>query len=106
MEIFDEIQPDDIKYSEDIQFILDMKYGLIVIDPYNKFDENGNYLIHHFCGYTEQPEPTDADILAEELENDENFIVDDMEDLEIIEAPMEVVEHFRKQLLDEYAIKN
>lgn len=69
-------------------------HGIIAVNP-TKPDENGDLGVLHFVGYWN--EPTEADVLSlwEELNEDDSFgLQDQMHDIELVPAPIEIVEYF------------
>lgn len=89
------------EYNNDLDFINNMKYGLIVVDKdETKRYDGDNILFHHFCGYMEKPTQTDIDILRTELETDEEIKMDNINDMDIIDAPDYVVAYFKNDMLE------
>lgn len=82
--------------------IKDMKYGLIAVDS-REFESNpgGDVTILHFCGYGNKPTKQDVDMFFYELAHTPEFGVQDiMEFIEVYDAPDDVVEQFREDLLN------
>jgi hypothetical protein len=82
----------------------EIKYGLIVVDKdYSKrFDNDGNYLIHHFCGYWKKPNMVDILSLRAELKEDVSFELNNIIDkLEIIDCPPDILNYFKKLIKDQ-----
>ena len=70
-----------------------MNFGLIVVDP----REEGDKSILHFCGYENKPDERDIDSLRQELKEDPEFGLQEIWDkVEILEAPEDVVEEYRR----------
>jgi hypothetical protein len=89
------------QYNDELEFINNMKYGLIVVDKNeNKRFDGDNILFHHFCGYAEKPKQSDIDSLRLELKTDEDFKMDNIDDMDIIEAPDYVVTYFKNDMLE------
>jgi len=74
------------------QSVKNIQYGLMVIDP----TQEGEMMdILHFVGYWEKPTKTDADLLREELINDEEFgLAEIAHRLDILPAPDYIVKEF------------
>ena len=80
------------------EFLLNINYGLIVVekDEDKRFTNDGEtILFYHFVGYINKPGEADIESLYEELKIDENFKLDNLDDLTIIEAPDYVIKHFK-----------
>jgi len=74
------------------------KYGIIAVDM-NDVDEDDNAAVVHFVGYWEEPNEATFDALREEFETDESLgLKDIINDLELLPAPPEVVDHFNEIL--------
>lgn len=86
-------------FDNENNFINNMNYGLIVVekDESKRFDGD-NCLFYHFCGFIDKPTQSDIDNLREELSTDEEFKLENIDKLEIIEAPNYVVEHFKSDI--------
>lgn len=70
-----------------------INYGLIVVDP----SEQGDKTILHFCGFTEKPSDRDFEFLRGELRDDPEFGLQEIWDkVEILEAPENIVEEYKK----------
>jgi hypothetical protein len=74
----------------------DIKYGLMVIDPV----QEGEMLdILHFVGYWNEPTKNDANLLREELMEDEDFgLTEIAHRLDILPAPDYIVKEYVKIL--------
>ena len=73
---------------------LKINYGLMVIDP---SEEGETKTILHFCGYGEPITDSMVTSLREELRDDPEFGLQDKWDtLDILEAPEEVVEEYKR----------
>jgi len=79
----------------DSEFIKNLKYGLIVVekDESKRFDGD-NILFYHFCGYANKPVQSDIDSLRAELSTDDDMKLENIDNLDIIEAPDYVLEYF------------
>ena len=86
------------KFNEENQSVKDIKYGLMVIDP----TQEGEMMdILHFVGYWKKPTKTDADLLREELINDEEFgLTEIAHRLDILPAPDYIVKEFMNNIKD------
>ena len=74
----------------------DITHGLIVVDPTQKGE---NLDILHFVGYWSEPTKDDANHLREELRQDKEFGLTEIADrIEILPAPKDIVEHFKKMI--------
>ena len=84
--------------NKESQSVKDIKYGLIAIDP----TQEGEMMdILHFVGYWEKPTKTDADLLREELINDEEFgLTEIAHRLDILPAPDYIVKEFMNGVED------
>ena len=70
------------------------KYGIIAVNP-NKPDENDTLEILHFVGYWNEPTEDDVLGLWEELKNTDEFgLQDQIDEIELIPAPQEIVEMY------------
>lgn len=80
------------------EFVKSMNYGLIIVekDEDKRFDGD-NCLFYHFCGYLEKPTQVDKNVLRKELKTDEELKLDNIDDLEIVEAPQYVVDYFKNK---------
>lgn len=81
----------------------EIKYGLIVVDKdYSKrFDVDGNFLVHHFCGYMEKPNMIDILNLRNELKEDVEFnLTDKIDNLDIIDCPDHILNYFQNLIKD------
>jgi hypothetical protein len=84
--------------GEENQSVKDIKYGLMVIDP---TQESEMMDILHFVGYWKKPTKTDADLLREELINDEEFgLTEIAHRLDILPAPDYIVKEFMNNIED------
>lgn len=79
------------------EFLRNIKYGLIAVDKdeSKRYDSNGNLLVFHFCGYIEQPSEKCKEHLYYELKTDDDFKLDNIDDIIIIDAPDYVVKYFK-----------
>lgn len=69
-------------------------HGIIAITP-EKPNADGSIPVMHFVGYWEKPQEADILGLHEELSNDEELgLTEMMDDIELIPATPEVLEHF------------
>lgn len=81
--------------NELIEEYFEFKYGLIALDKRQINDDELDIL--HFCGYENEPDKVEADLLFEELTTDESFgLTEIAEYLIILPAPDETVEEYRK----------
>jgi len=85
--------------KEENQSVKDIKYGLIAIDS---TQEGEMMVILHFVGYWKKPTKTDADLLREELINDEEFgLTEIAHRLDILPAPDYIVKEYIGNVEDE-----
>jgi len=76
------------------------QYGLMVVNM-NEIDENGDVDVLHFVGYSYPPTEDDIENLRIQiLEDEEIGLTDIAEELEISEAPEEIVSFYKKQYLE------
>lgn len=69
-------------------------HGIIAINP-NKVDEHGNVGVLHFVGFWDEPKEEDVLGVWEELQNTEEFgLQDQINEIDLIPAPDDVLEHF------------
>lgn len=69
-------------------------HGIIAITPNNP-NEDGSIPVVHFVGYFEEPQEVDVLGLYDELSTDEELgLTEMMDDIELVPATPEVLEHF------------
>ena len=86
----------DFKLWLENEQIMQMKFGIMVLDP--ELDDHGNPTVLHFCGYESPPTPECFTDLKRELKENPEFGLTNRNDLIFAEAPQELVQYFNDQI--------